>query len=156
MQLSTEKIPSRTGRRKRIQPAGTELTQINLTPLVDVALVLLIIFMVTAPMLKQGIDVALPQASERLFPEETESRYILTVDKEGELYLDNRRIPREHLEFKLRQLNESSQLSALFLEADTSLPYGDVVDIMDIIKKSGIKTLGMVTRPRDGEKKAGT
>jgi len=134
-------------RRKRIQPGGSELNEINVTPLVDVALVLLIIFMVAAPMLKQGIDVALPQASERLFPEETDNRFILTVDKDGELYLDNRRIPREHLELKLRQLNESTRVSALFLEADTSLPYGDVVAIMDIIKRSGIRTLGMVTKP---------
>ncbi|MBN1879401.1 biopolymer transporter ExbD [bacterium] len=140
-------------RRSRIPPLGTGLTEINLTPFVDVAFVLLIIFMVTAPMLKQGLDIALPQASERLFPEETESRYILSMDSEGLLYLDNRRIPFEHLELRLRQLNESTRIEALFLEADRNLPYGDVIAVMDVVKKSGIKTLGMVTKPKTIEAK---
>ncbi|MBN1296337.1 biopolymer transporter ExbD [bacterium] len=129
------------------------MNEINVTPLVDVALVLLIIFMVATPMLKQGIDIALPQASERLFPDETENRFVLSMDREGEVYLDNRRIPMEHLEFKLRQLNESTTIHALFLEADTELPYGDVISVMDIVKKSGIRTLGMVTKPREQKKK---
>jgi biopolymer transport protein TolR len=135
------------GHRRKLPPLGSGLTEINLTPFVDVAFVLLIIFMVTAPMLKQGLDIALPQASERLFPEETENRYILSMDDKGQLYLDNRRIPFEHLEFKLRQLNESTRIEALFLEADRNLPYGEVIAVMDIIKKSGIRTLGMVTKP---------
>ena len=139
--------------RRKLPPLGSGMTEINVTPLVDVALVLLIIFMVASPMLKQGIDVALPQASERLFPEETETRFVLSLDKQGELYLDNRRIPFEHLEFKLRQLNESTRVDALFLEADASLPYGKVVAVLDIVKKSGIKTLGMVTKPQEVEGK---
>jgi biopolymer transport protein TolR len=134
--------------RRRMPTLGSGLNEINVTPLVDVMLVLLIIFMVTAPMLKHGIDVSLPQASERLFPEGTEGRYILTIAADKQVYLDNRKIPLEHLEFKLRSLNTSTQLSALFLEADKSLPYGYVVEIMDIVKKSGIKTMGMVTKPK--------
>jgi biopolymer transport protein TolR len=132
-------------RRKQVPPLGTGLTEINLTPYVDVAFVLLIIFMVTAPMLKQGLDIALPQATERLFPEETENRFVLSMDSNGLLYLDNRRIPFEHLELRLRQLNQSSRVDALFLEADRTLPYGDVIAVMDVIKKAGIRTLGMVT-----------
>lgn len=132
-------------RKKQIPPLGTGLTEINLTPYVDVAFVLLIIFMVTAPMLKQGLDIDLPQATERLFPEETENRFILSMDSHGLLYLDNRRIPIEHLELRLRQLHQSSRIDALFLEADRTLPYGDVIAVMDIVKKAGIRTLGMVT-----------
>ncbi|MBN1354873.1 biopolymer transporter ExbD [bacterium] len=135
-------------RRRGIPGLSAGLNEINVTPLVDVMLVLLIIFMVTAPMLKHGIDVALPQASERLFPEGTESRYILTIAEDQQIYLDNRQIPLEHLEFKLRSLNESASISALFLEADRNLPYGYVVEVMDIVKKSGIKTMGMVTKPK--------
>ncbi|MCD4654198.1 biopolymer transporter ExbD [bacterium] len=138
-----------SGTRRRLAPLGSGHTEINVTPLVDVTLVLLIIFMITAPMLKQGIDISLPQATERLFPEEAETRYILTLDKKGELYLDKRRIPFEHLEFKLRQMNENTHIDALFLEADTSLPYGDVIAVMDIVKKSGIRTMGMITKPRE-------
>ncbi len=134
--------------RRRLPSMGSGLNAINVTPLVDVMLVLLIIFMVTAPMMKHGIDVALPQASERLFPEGTEGRYILTIAADKQIYLDNRKIPLEHLEFKLRSLNTNSRISALFLEADKTLPYGYVVQIMDIIKKAGVKTMGMVTKPK--------
>ena len=140
---------TRHQRKSKIPPLGTGLTEINLTPFVDVAFVLLIIFMVTAPMLKQGLDIALPQASERLFPQETENRFVLSMDSQGLLYLDNRRIPKEHLELRLRQLNESTRIDALFLEADQSLPYGDVIAVMDIIKNAGIRTLGMVTVQKD-------
>ncbi len=144
---STQQETERSTRR-RMPTMGSGINEINVTPLVDVMLVLLIIFMVTAPMMKHGIDVALPQASERLFAEGTEGRYILSVDSDRQIYLDNRKIPIEHLEFKLRSLNETSSIEALFLEADQMLPYGYVVEIMDIIKKSGIKTMGMVTKPK--------
>lgn len=153
MQADSNRHDSGTSRRRKLPPLGTGLTEINLTPFVDTAFVLLMIFMVTTPMLKQGLDIALPQASERLFPEDTETRYILSMDNKGMLYLDNRRIPFEHLELRLRQLNESTRIDALFLEADRSLPYGDVIAVMDVIKKSGIKTLGMVTKPKDIESK---
>ena len=105
--------------------------------------------MVTTPMMKQGLDIALPQATERLFPEETENRFILSMDSQGLLYLDNRRIPVEHLEQMLRQLNQNTRIDALFLEADKTLPYGDVIAVMDIVKKAGIRTLGMVTVQKD-------
>jgi biopolymer transport protein TolR len=150
-QTNQQSASTGTGRR-RLPDLGKGLNEINVTPLVDVMLVLLIIFMVTAPMMKHGIDVALPQASERLFPEGTEGRYILTVASDHQVYLDNRKIPLEHLEFKLRSLNTSSKIEALFLEADKSLPYGEVVQVMDIIKKAGIKTMGMVTKPQSIKK----
>lgn len=147
--MATDKTSSYRRRRKPIPPLGTGLTEINLTPYVDVAFSLLIIFMVTTPMMKQGLDIALPQATERLFPEETENRFILSMDSQGLLYLDNRRIPVEHLEQMLRQLNQNTRIDALFLEADKTLPYGDVIAVMDIVKKAGIRTLGMVTVQKD-------
>ena len=141
-----------SSRKKDILSLGEGMNEINVTPLVDVILVLLIIFMVTAPMMKQGIDIALPQASERLFPEELQNRYILSIAADRQIYLDNKKIPREHLEFKLRSLNTSTHIEALFLEADKSLDYGYVVEVMDIIKNAGIKTMGMVTKPKTIQK----
>lgn len=122
------------------------LAEINVTPLVDVILVLLIIFMVTAPMMKQGIDVRLPDASRREFSQGSEDRYVLTIDKESRIFLDNSEIPLDHLQLKLKQLNESSPVRAIFLQADKSISYGSVVQVMDIVKLAGIDTLGMVTR----------
>ncbi len=142
-------MPSTGSSRRRSHSIGSGLNDINVTPLVDVMLVMLIIFMVTAPMMKQGIDVTLPKASERLFPEGTEGRYILSIAINKDVYLDNRKIPLEHLEHKLRSMNASNQIEALFLEADQSLPYGYVVQVIDIIKKSGVRTMGMVTKPLD-------
>lgn len=142
-------MPSSGSSRRRSHAISSGLNDINVTPLVDVMLVMLIIFMVTAPMMKQGIDVALPQASERMFPEGTEGRYILSIAVNKDVYIDNRKIPLENLEFKLRSMHAANQIEALFLEADQSLPYGYVVQVIDIIKKSGVKTMGMVTKPLD-------
>ena len=147
--MQPNRNPTRSNHRRAIPPLAGGLNEINVTPLVDVMLVLLIIFMVTAPMLKQGIDISLPQASERLFPEGTENRFILSIDLNGDVYLDNRKIPVEHLEFKLRSLNESGEIAALFLEADQNLPYAKVIEIMDLIKNSGVKTLGLVTKAKE-------
>ena len=128
----------------QVKGSGT-LSEINVTPLVDVMLVLLIIFMVTSPMLHQGIDVQLPKASKRVFNEQEQTRYIITITKDLKVFLNQSQIPIEQLNFKLRQLKNTQNVNSIFLKADERVQYGDVIKIIDEIKKAGIDTIGMVT-----------
>jgi len=129
----------------------TSLSEINVTPLVDVMLVLLIIFMVTAPMLQQGIDVNLPQETAANIDARRE-RLVVTLAKNERIYLNDRRIDLPELEQKLRQAAATTK--EVFLRADKDLPYGLVVNTMAVIKQAGIERLGMVTVPveDDGKK----
>lgn len=120
------------------------LSDINVTPLVDVALVLLIIFMVTAPLLKQGIDVDLPQAKGRDLP--SEERIMIVLKKDGKLYLNDKRISMVRLTQKLKAVSKRNP--DVYLKADKNVPYGKVVQLMGEIKEAGIEKLGMVTEPR--------
>ncbi len=121
------------------------LAEINVIPLVDVVLVLLIIFMVTAPMLYRGMDIKLPtSASNTIKPE---IRVVLTIEKDQRLYLDKDQVSVAQLERKLRLLKEERKDVSLYLRADQDVPYGVVVQVMDGVKKAGIEKLGMVTDP---------
>lgn len=124
----------------------TTLSDINVTPLVDVMLVLLIIFMITAPMLQQGLDVNLPVASGTSQPAQ-EEQIILTVNKQGEIFLNQTAYKLEALQPKLRALYQARPDRDVFLRADTDVPYGTVVQVMDEVKKAGIIKLGMITQP---------
>ncbi|MGH7259731.1 MAG: ExbD/TolR family protein [Nitrospiraceae bacterium] len=121
------------------------LAEINVIPLVDVVLVLLIIFMVTAPMLYRGMDITLPTSkSNTIKPEE---RLVLTVERDQTVYLDKDRLSLEQLEFKLKQAKRHNPDVSIYLRADRAVPYGTVVRVMDEIKRAGIEKLGMVTDP---------
>jgi len=119
------------------------LAEINVTPFVDVMLVLLIIFMVTAPMLTQGVDVDLPKTrSVRTLPAGSD-HLVLTVKKDGGLYLDEYNVPFEDLQQHLTNL-VVNQRKQLYLRADQEVPYGVVVKVMGEIKSVGIEKLGIV------------
>ncbi|HEY4184905.1 MAG TPA: biopolymer transporter ExbD [Polyangia bacterium] len=127
-------------------PQGGSITEINVTPLVDVMLVLLIIFMVTAPMLQTGIDVNLPQAKAQTIPDD-EGKLILTVTKDKRVFLGKLQIPWDDVEKSLKNNAKLNADKELYLHADRALLYGDVVKIMAAVKQAGVDKLGMVTDP---------
>ena len=129
-------------------PNKSYQSEINVTPVVDVVLVLLIIFMITAPMLDQGVEIDLPQTKEvDVLPTETE-HLVLTIQKYGKIYLDNYEVELNNLEERINVLVTEKQ-RALFIKADTTVPYGVVVDIMGRIKAAGLQNLGIVANPSD-------
>lgn len=126
------------------------LAEINVIPLVDVVLVLLVIFMVTAPMLYRGMDIKLPTStSNTITPEE---RIVLTIERDQKLYLDKDPVSTGQMEFKLRSAKQRNADIAVYLRADRDVPYGTVVQVMDGVKRSGIEKLGMVTDPQGPER----
>jgi len=122
------------------------MAQINVTPLVDVMLVLLVIFMVTAPMMQQGVQVNLPKADTKGMTAQ-EDTVIVSVDKSGRIFLNRDEIPAGDLRRKLTELFATRTKKEVFLKADAGVPYGEVVRAMADIKGAGIERLGMVTEP---------
>ncbi len=126
------------------------LTEINVTPLVDVMLVLLIIFMVTAPLIQQGVEVKLPDARAKAIDAE-EQKLVLSIKADKSLWLgtseDAARIPFDALEEKLRANVRAQKDRELYLMADKTLPYGYVVDVMATVQRAGVVNVGMVTNP---------
>ena len=121
------------------------LAEINVIPLVDVVLVLLLIFMLTAPMMYRGIDVNLPKTASK--PTAIEERLVLTITKERLLYLNERPLPLATLESRLRELIKDRTDKTIFVKADKDLAYGYVVETMDRIRRAGVERVGMVTEP---------
>jgi biopolymer transport protein TolR len=130
------------------------LTDINITPLVDVMLVLLIVFMVTAPLIQQGVAVNLPETRAKAIDAE-EQKLVLSIKLDRSLWLgagdDAVRIPVDRLEEVLRANARVQKEKELFLMADKALPYGVVVDVMATVQRAGITGVGMITNP-PGEK----
>jgi biopolymer transport protein TolR len=122
------------------------MSQINVTPLVDVMLVLLIIFMVTAPMMQQGVQVNLPKTESKALPSPEES-VIVSIERSGKIFINASEIPAADLRAKLTDMFAAKSKKEVFLKADRDVPYGDVVKTMAEIKGAGIERLGMVTEP---------
>ena len=135
--------------------SGRFMADVNVTPFVDVMLVLLIIFMVTAPMMTQGLQVDLPQTrAVSVLPKENES-VVLTVKGDGSIFLDKYQVGLEELEGQVRQL-VTDQKKQLFLRADQAVPYGTVVKVMGVVKAAGVDKLGVVAEEEKTAQPAGS
>ena len=122
------------------------LADINVTPLVDVMLVLLIIFMVTAPMLHQGVSVALPKTETTNLPATVHDPIILSITREGQYYINETPVARVLLRDRLKAfLAQRRDRPVVFLKADRALSYGTVVETLDILNRMGVENLGMIT-----------
>lgn len=126
------------------------ISQINVTPLVDVMLVLLVIFMVTAPIIQQGVQVNLPQAKAGAIPG-TEELLVVTIAKNGRVYLNDNPMSTGELGNKLRAIRKLQADKQVYLRADQDVRYGLVMKTIAEIKQAGIERLGMVTRPSADE-----
>ncbi|MET0183150.1 MAG: protein TolR [Caulobacterales bacterium] len=122
------------------------LSEINVTPFVDVMLVLLIVFMVTAPLLTVGVPVELPRTEAKQLPPETEPLTV-TVRADGSIYLQETRVERAALVDQLRAIAREGYERRLFIRADSSVPYGRVADVMAALNSAGYRNLGLVTDP---------
>ena len=125
----------------------SSLADINITPFVDVVLVLLIIFMVTAPVLQSGIEVNVPKT--RMVKEITEERLVITINKEQRVFLGNDPININEIGNKLRQKVRDPQHQSIFVRADEDVPFGAFATVMDAVKRSGITNVSIVTQPLD-------
>jgi len=123
---------------------GSLLAEINVTPMVDVMLVLLVIFMVTAPMLEQGVDVDLPRAEAQAIDAE-QKKLVLSIDDQRRLYLGRTFVPFSQLFDKLKHNEKLQQEREVYLRADRGLPYGLIVRVMALARQAGIDKVGMIT-----------
>jgi len=126
----------------RSRPGSSMLGEINVTPLVDVVLVLLLIFMVTAPMMSRGIDLSLPVADQPQIPQE--DRITVSIRADGTVFVADQPVNILLLEDRLRGLTSGSPDSVVYLRADEGLRYGDVIRVVDVIKRAGIDRIGFV------------
>ncbi len=136
------------------------MSEINVTPFVDVMLVLLIIFMVTAPMMIQGVSVDLPEATAKPLDSEKE-HLIITIDKDHNVHINDYQVTVESLSQRLMKILQGRSDREVYLKADKNIPYGIVVQVMAEIKGAGVEQLGMITEPaviekiRDAKKSKG-
>lgn len=127
------------------------VSEINITPLVDVMLVLLVIFMVTAPMMEQGIPIQLPKAAAKAIEKES-APMTLSLTKDGRIYLNKEEIEQGRLQSKLAAVYKARAKKEIFIRADGELPYAVVAQTMAAVKMAGIDKIGLVTLPPDGKK----
>lgn len=129
---------------------GNMMAEINVTPLVDVMLVLLIIFMVTAPLMQQGVEVALPKASSKGLNTSQETQLVVSVDKAGQIYMASEPKTLDEMGSALQQIVVNNPDKQVLLKADKDVPYGSVAQVMAAIRRAGVTRLGMVTQPGEG------
>lgn len=121
------------------------MSEINMVPFVDIVLVLLIIFMISAPLMYRGIDVDLPKSSINTIKQE--QRIMLIVDRFSNIYIDGRKVQMSRVGSEIMQKRSEGADVTVYLKADRAVPYGTIVSVMDIVKGMGIEKLGMVTEP---------
>ena len=121
------------------------LGDINVTPLVDVMLVLLIIFMVTAPMLHQGIEVALPKAAAESLPQRTDDPLVLSIRRDGMVFVRDTPVHQTQIVDRLKSLLHGRSDQSVYLKGDRDVPYGKVMEVLDLLHQGGIQRVGMVT-----------
>jgi biopolymer transport protein TolR len=130
---------------------GKYMSQINVTPLVDVMLVLLVIFMVTAPILQQGVEVSLPKVKAAALPGK-EQQFVVSITRDGDLYLNDRKLDADELTDKLAAISRERPDREVFVRADERVAYGEVIRTMAAIKAAGIENVGLITEtPLGGE-----
>jgi biopolymer transport protein TolR len=125
---------------------GGMMAEINVTPFVDVMLVLLIIFMVTAPMMVQGVDIELPKSESPPLQSE-EEQLVLSLTADGKYFINETEFTFEELQVKLRAIREANPDQAIFVKADGALPYEKVIRMMSVAQAAGIGKVGLVTQP---------
>jgi biopolymer transport protein TolR len=137
----------------------TVMSEINVTPFVDVMLVLLVIFMVTTPILYQGVDVNLPKTESRPMPSlDQERKVVVTLNRNGEIFIEKEQYTLNELRIEVRKLmaDKGKDLSSedVFLRADSAVPYGTVVEVMSEIRNAGVQKIGLITEPvpNDGQR----
>lgn len=129
----------------KLEEEVDSFSDINVTPLVDVMLVLLVIFMVTAPLLHQGMEVKLPKSVSQNLPTTPEDPLVLSITRGQSYYLNETPIPKAQLRERLKIILKNRKDKAVYLKADRNLPYGVVVETMDALNRIGVESLGMVT-----------
>jgi biopolymer transport protein TolR len=127
----------------------SSLADINITPLVDVVLVLLVIFMITAPVLQSGIEVNVPKT--RTVKEITEQRVVVTIDKSQQIFLGDEPINIHDLPLRLQQSGTDPARQVIYLRADQTVPFGAFASVMDAVKQSGITNVSIVTQPLEAK-----
>jgi biopolymer transport protein TolR len=130
---------------RRFKREYRPMADINITNLVDVMLVLLIVFMISAPMIQAGIDIALPKASES--PQDVSGGIIVSIDKKQTIYIDNYQVTQNEFESRLKTIRDVKKFRPIYIRADRSVPYGIVIELMGHIKKMGIENVGLITEP---------
>ncbi|MGA7859272.1 MAG: biopolymer transporter ExbD [Terracidiphilus sp.] len=131
----------------------SSLADINITPLVDVVLVLLVIFMITVPVLQSGIEVSVPKT--RTVKEITEQRMVVTIDRDQQVFLGDKPVNIHDLASKLRQPGDESSKRVIYLRADERVPFGAFATVMDAVKQAGITNISIVTQPLDTKGRSG-
>ena len=121
------------------------MADINVTNLVDVVLVLLIVFMISAPMMQAGVEIDLPKASES--PRDVSAGIVISIDKNQQIFIDQYKVKLENFDSRLKNIREVKKFRPIFIRADRSVPYGIVIELMARIKKMGVENVGLVTEP---------
>lgn len=128
------------------------MAEINVVPYIDVMLVLLIIFMITAPLIQQGVDIDLPQANAETLPDEADDPLVVTVDAQGQYFLDigdntNNPISTEEMQIKVAAVLRNKPKTPVMIRGDKNVPYGDVVNAMTSLQGAGVPSVGLMTDP---------